>query len=66
MISHLVPYEQVFISVTLSMDEATAVSDALSLVAGKDKSFSGPAGKLKELLEDGIERAAQLQDRRTK
>jgi hypothetical protein len=66
MISHLVPYEQVFISVTLSMDEATAVADALALVHGKDKSLSGPTEELKRLLEDGIEKAATLQERRTK
>lgn len=63
---HLIPYEQVFLSVTLSMDEATAVSDALSLVASRNNNLNGPAEKLKELLESGIERAAQLQDRRTK
>lgn len=66
MISHLVPYEQVFISVTLSMDEATAISDALSLLEDKDKSLSGPAGELRGLLENGIERAVKLQERRAK
>ena len=66
MISHLIPYEDVYLSVTLSLDEATAVSDALSLLTSKDQSFSGPAGELRKLLESGIERAAALQDRRTK
>jgi hypothetical protein len=66
MISHLIPYENIYLSVTLSLDEATAVADALALVQGKDKSLSAPAGELKRLLENGLERAAQLQDRRTK
>lgn len=66
MISHLVPYEQVFVSITMTLDEATAVADALALVQGRDKSLSAPAEELKRLLENGLERAAQLQDRRTK
>ena len=60
MIIHLVPYEQVFLSITISLDEATALSDALV------SSPNDVALELKNLLEDNIDRAAKLQDRRTK
>jgi hypothetical protein len=60
---HLIPYEQVFLSITVSLDEATAISDALATVTG---GLSEPALALKKLLDDGIEKASKLQDRRVK
>jgi len=60
MIIHLVPYEQVFLSVTISLDEATSLSDALV------SSHNEVALELNKLLEDGIDKAAKLQDRRTR
>lgn len=66
MIVHLLPYETVYLSVKLNLDEATEVSDALEILKNvcKSKGLTASAEKLQQLLNNGIERAAAYQQRK--
>lgn len=66
MLVHLVPYERVYLSVTMSLDEATEVADALELIKsiGRDKGLSASAEKLQQLLASGIAKAIAYQQRK--
>lgn len=66
MIVYLMPYEQVYLSVSLNLDEATEVSDALELLRAlrKNKALPPSADKLQQLLTGGIARAAAYQQRK--
>lgn len=63
MIAHLVPYERMYLSITLSLDEATEVSDALELLKAlrKNKVLPPSANRLQQILSASIDRAAQQQ-----
>jgi hypothetical protein len=63
MIAHLVPYERMYLSITLNLDEATEVSDSLELlkVMRKNKALPPSAEKLQLLLAANIDKAVQLQ-----
>lgn len=65
MMIRLVPYDQVFLSVTLTLDEAAAVTDALSLVrAQKNNQVGATADALRAGLENAMERAIELKARK--
>jgi len=63
---HLLPYKQVFISVTLNLDEATEITDALELMKslGESKGLADSAEKLQRLLTAGIAKAMDYQQRK--
>jgi hypothetical protein len=63
MLVHFVPYEKMYLSVTLTLDEATEISDALELLKAMRKSGTLPpsAATLQRLLTTSIDRAAQQQ-----
>lgn len=60
---YLVPYEQMYLSVMLNMDEATEVSDALELLKSlrKTKELSPSVEKLQQLLANSISKAVSYQ-----
>ncbi len=65
MIGRIVPYSEVFISVTFELDEAAAISDLLgSLRASKDAATQKAVKELGTVLEEQLERAAAYKTRR--
>lgn len=64
MVVHLIPYVEVFVSVRMSLDEATAVSDALALAAASGSEVGEVAGVLQKELEAAIDRAGPLMEKR--
>lgn len=66
MFVYLVPYEQVHLSVLMTLDEATEITDALEILksVGKASGLAASAGKLQLLLNTGITRAAAYQARK--
>lgn len=59
MIGRIVPYSQVFISVTLTLDEATALNDLVgNLPPHSDPNVQKAAADLRTTLEENLERAA--------
>lgn len=64
MVIHLIPYVEVFVSIRMSLDEATAVSDALALAAASGSEVGEVAGALQRELEDAIDRAGPLMEKR--
>lgn len=59
MIGRIVPYSEVFISVTLSLDEAAAIADVLgSLRAQKEAALQKPVEDLQKVLEYNLDRAS--------
>lgn len=66
MIVHIVPYEQPYLSVLLTLDEATEITDALEVLksVGKAKGLAASAEKLQQLLNTGITKAAAYQARK--
>lgn len=67
MIGRIVPYSEVFISVTLSLDEAAALSDYLEIAAapgGAMKDLVQPVLDLQETLTENLKRAEAYKARR--
>jgi hypothetical protein len=65
MIGRIVPYSQVFISVTLSLDEAAALNDLIgNLKPHKDPGVQKAAADLRATLDENLERAAAYTARR--
>jgi hypothetical protein len=65
MIGRIIPYSEVFVSVTLTLDEAAALSDMVSsLKAHQDANVQKAATDLLTLLEENLERAAAYKARR--
>lgn len=65
MIGRIIPYSEVFISVTMSLDEAAAISDVLSgLRAQKDAALQTPVKELQTTLEENLDRAAAYKARK--
>ena len=61
MMVRLVPYYEVFVAITLSLDEAAAVSAVLEASPGD---FDGVPNKLREELAKYLDRASRLQEKR--
>lgn len=64
MVIHLIPYVEVFVSIRMSLDEATAVSDALALAAASGSEVGEVAATLQRELEGAIDRAGPLMEKR--
>ncbi len=59
MIGRIIPYSQVFISVTLTLDEAAALNDLIgNLKPHKDLGIQKTVADLRSTLEENLERAA--------
>ncbi len=59
MIGRIVPYSEVFIAVTLTLDEAAAIADVLGNLRGqKEEVLSKPVKELQATLEHNLDRAA--------
>lgn len=63
MIVRLIPYAEISISVTMSLDEAAALTDALSLLQAKGP-VAVAAEELRTELERAMKRATELQTTR--
>lgn len=65
MIARIVPYSEVFVQVTLTLDEAAIVADVLgSLRAQKDAVLQKPVQDLQTALEESLDRAAEYRARK--
>lgn len=64
MIGRIIPYSEVFVSVTLTLDEAAALSDMVSSLKHKDPSVKKVAAALGAVLEENLERAAAYKARK--
>lgn len=64
MMVRLIPYAQVFVSVTMDLDEAAAIADALALLRGQKGDVSKSADLLCKELEAAFERVPDLQAKR--
>lgn len=64
MIGRIIPYSEVFVSVTLSLDEAAALNDMVSSLKHKDPAVQKVASELGVVLEENLERAAAYKARR--
>jgi hypothetical protein len=66
MIGRIIPYSEIFVSLTLSLDEAAALADLLGgLKPHKDSGTQKTAVDLREALEENLERAAAYKARRS-
>lgn len=67
MIVRLIPYSQIFVSATLTLDEAAALADALSSAVRMqhDLEVKAVAERLVRELEDAMARAVELQKKGT-
>lgn len=63
MIVRLIPYSEIFVSVTMDLDEAVAVADVLATLRTKGK-LQHQADELRTELEAALERAATLKKER--
>ena len=65
MIVRLVPYSEVFVTVTMSLDEAALLSDTLAVASEKTEGEMSSATKqLRTELEASMQRASELQEKR--
>ncbi len=58
MIGRLIPYSEVFVGLTLTLDEAAALNDLVNLLKHKDPAVQRVATALGGVLEENLERAA--------
>lgn len=65
MIGRIIPYSKVFVSVTLSLDEAAAISDMVNSLKHKDPHVQKVSMELGAVLEENLERAAAYNARRS-
>ncbi len=66
MIGRIIPYSEVFVSLTLDLDEAVALADLVSsLKTHKDASVQKVATELLATLEESLERAASYKARKS-
>lgn len=67
MIGRIIPYSEVFISVTLTLDEAAAISDYLEIARAPGRAMKDmvkPVLELQETLAENLDRAAAYKARR--
>jgi len=64
MIGRIIPYSEVFVSLTLSLDEAAALNDMVNSLKHKDAAVQKVASELGAVLEENLERAAAYKARR--
>jgi hypothetical protein len=64
MIVRLVPYAEISVSVTMSLDEATALTDVLELLRGQGSEVQKVATDLRNELNQAMERAIKLRSDR--
>lgn len=66
MIGRIIPYSEVFVSLTLNLDEAAALTDLVSsLKAHKDASVQRVAAELLATLEESLDKAAAYKARKS-
>lgn len=64
MTGHIIPYSKVFVTLTLTLDEAAALSAMANNLKHKDPSVQKVAAELGAVLEENLEKAAAYQARR--
>lgn len=64
MIGRIIPYSEVFVSLTLSLDEAAALNDMANSLKHKDPAVQKVASELGAVLEENLERAAAYKARK--
>lgn len=66
MIGRIIPYSEVFVSLTLNLDEAAALTDLVSsLKTHKDASVQRVATELLATLEESLDKAAAYKARKS-